>query len=235
MKSTTLDPNPRRIAVIAYIPDRDGISCQMSNNDWLTLSSAASLLGVHPSTLRLWADQGEVASARTAGGHRRFRRNDIESFVAARREARPENAHTGQVIAENALGRARMQMAEGRLRDQSWYLSLDDAKRAQFRDAGRRLLKSLVQYLGEEDDNALEEAAELGRLYNRLGLRSSLSLAERVRVFLLFNGSLYQSMIDHYRSAGQRGAGQWATLHGRIQDFSNAVLLALVSDAEEHR
>ena len=97
------------------------------------------------------------------------------------------------------------------------------------------MLQSLVQYLGEEDDNALEEAAELGRLYNRLGLRSSLSLAERVRVFLLFNGSLYQSMIDHYRSAGQRGAGQWATLHGRIQDFSNAVLLALVTDAEEHR
>ena len=232
MKSTTLNLNPRRIAVIAYTPDRDGSSCHMSTNDWLTLSAAATLLGVHPSTLRLWADQGEVASARTAGGHRRFRRADIDSFVTARRDARPENTHTGQVIAENALGRARMQMAEGRLRDEPWYLSLDDAKRAQFRDAGRRLLKSLVQYLGEESDHALEDAAELGRLYNHLGLRSHLSLAERVRVFLMFNGSLYQSMIDHYRSTGQRGAGQWATLHARVQDFSNTVLLALVSDAE---
>lgn len=232
MKSTTLNPTPRRIAVISNTPDRDEPSSLMSNKDWLTLSAAAALLGVHPSTLRLWADQGEVASARTAGGHRRFRRTDVEAFVAARREARPESAHTGQVIAENALGHARMQMAEGRLRDQPWYLGLDDARRAQFRDAGRRLLKSLVQYLGEEEDNALEEAAELGRLYNRLGLRSHLSLAERVRVFLMFNGSLYQSMIDHYRSVGQRGAGQWATLHARIQDFSNAVLLALVTDAE---
>ncbi len=205
----------------------------MPGQDWLTLSAAASLLGVHTSTLRLWADQGEVASTRTAGGHRRFRRSDIEAFVAARREARPVDAHSGQVIAENALGRARMQMAEGRLRDQSWYLALDDARRAQFRDAGRQLLTTLVRYLGEEDDGALEDAAELGRVYNRLGLRSSLSLAERVRVFLLFNTSLYQSMIDHYRSSGQRGAGQWAALHARMQDFTNAVLLALVSDAEE--
>ncbi len=128
-----------------------------------------------------------------------------------------------------------MQMAEGRLRDQPWYQSLDEARRAQFRDAGRRLLKSLVQYLSEEDDEALEEAAELGRLYNRLGVRSHLALAERVRVFLMFNGSLYQSMIDYYRSMGQRGAGQWAALHARMQDYSNAVLLALVSDSEENR
>ena len=87
-----------------------------------------------------------------------------------------------------------------------------------------------VDRLGPDADSV--DAAELGRLYNHLGLRSHLSLAERVRVFLMFNGSLYQSMIDHYRSTGQRGAGQWATLHARVQDFSNTVLLALVSDAE---
>ncbi len=204
----------------------------MAKGEWLTLSAAAALLGVHASTLRLWADHGEVASTRTAGGHRRFRHDDIEAFAAARREVRPTGVSTSQTIAENALGRARMQMAEGRLRGESWYQALDDPKRALFRDAGRQLLGVLVRYLSDEDPDALTEAAELGRVYNRLGLEARLGVADRVRVFLLFNGFLYQSVIDQYRSAGQRGAAQWAALHARTQAFTNAVLLALVSDAE---
>ncbi|HRE29869.1 MAG TPA: helix-turn-helix domain-containing protein [Anaerolineales bacterium] len=205
----------------------------MTDDGWLTLSAAAALLGVHASTLRLWADQGEIASTRTAGGHRRFRRSEIDAFAAARRDVRPAGANSGQIVAEAALGRARMQMAEGRLRDEPWYKDLDEARRALFRDAGRQLLVVLVRFLSEEDPEALTQAAELGRVYNRLGLEARLSLADRVRVFLFFNAFLYQSVIDQYRSAGQRGAGQWAALHGRTLEFTNAVLLALVADAEQ--
>ncbi len=207
----------------------------MSDDSWLTLSAAAALLGVHASTLRLWADQGDIASTRTAGGHRRFRRADVEAFAAVRREARTIGASTGQIIAENALGRARMQMAEGRLRNETWYLELDDARRARFRDAGRRLLGVLVRHLSGEDPAALHEGAELGRVYNRLGREANLPLHERVRVFLMFSGFLYQSVIDQYRSTGQRGASQWATLHARTQGLTNAALLALIADAEAER
>lgn len=199
------------------------------------MSAAAALLGVHASTLRLWADQGEITSTRTAGGHRRFRRADIEAFAAARRDARPQTASTGQIVAENALGRARMQMAEGRLRDEAWYQALDDARRARFRDAGREMLVVLVRHLGEEGSAALADAAELGRAYNRLGREARLPLADRVRVFLLFNGFLYQSVIDQYRSSGQRAASQWAQLHARTQELTNAALIALVADAEGER
>ena len=49
--------------------------------DWLTLGQAARFLGVAQSTIRKWSDQGRVPAFYTPGGHRRFRRSDLESFV----------------------------------------------------------------------------------------------------------------------------------------------------------
>jgi excisionase family DNA binding protein len=49
--------------------------------DWLTLGQAATFLGVAQSTIRKWSDQGRVPAFYTPGGHRRFRRFDLEVFV----------------------------------------------------------------------------------------------------------------------------------------------------------
>lgn len=43
----------------------------------LSTSEAASLLGVHPSTVKRWSDQGALGSSRTRGGHRRFALRDV--------------------------------------------------------------------------------------------------------------------------------------------------------------
>jgi excisionase family DNA binding protein len=47
----------------------------------LRVGEAAALLGVDPDTLRDWATQGRVAFIRTPGGHRRFRRSDLDLFI----------------------------------------------------------------------------------------------------------------------------------------------------------
>jgi excisionase family DNA binding protein len=49
--------------------------------DWLTLGQAARFLGVAQSTIRKWSDQGRVPAFYTPGGHRRYRRRDLESFL----------------------------------------------------------------------------------------------------------------------------------------------------------
>ncbi len=49
--------------------------------DWLTLGQAAKFLGVAQSTIRKWSDQGRVPAFYTPGGHRRFRRRDLETFL----------------------------------------------------------------------------------------------------------------------------------------------------------
>ncbi len=52
-----------------------------ADSEWLTLGQAARFLGVAQSTIRKWTDQGRVAAFYTPGGHRRFRRRDLEAFV----------------------------------------------------------------------------------------------------------------------------------------------------------
>lgn len=50
-------------------------------SEWLTLGQAAKFLGVAQSTIRKWSDQGRVPAFYTPGGHRRYRRGDLESFL----------------------------------------------------------------------------------------------------------------------------------------------------------
>jgi excisionase family DNA binding protein len=52
-----------------------------SDPEWLTLGQAAKFLGVAQSTIRKWSDQGRVPAFYTPGGHRRYRRNDLDSFL----------------------------------------------------------------------------------------------------------------------------------------------------------
>jgi twitching motility two-component system response regulator PilH len=50
--------------------------------EWLTLGQAATYLGVAQSTVRKWSDGGRLPAFYTPGGHRRFRRADLDSFLA---------------------------------------------------------------------------------------------------------------------------------------------------------
>ena len=49
--------------------------------EWLTLGQAAKYLGVAQSTIRKWSDLGRVPAFYTPGGHRRFRRRDLDMFL----------------------------------------------------------------------------------------------------------------------------------------------------------
>src|SRR2546429_533358 len=69
-----------------------------TGDEWLSLREAADLLGMHPATVRLWADRNELPSRRTNGGHRRFRRADIEARL------REEELHAEAVQLGNAYG-----------------------------------------------------------------------------------------------------------------------------------
>jgi excisionase family DNA binding protein len=49
--------------------------------EWMTLGQAAKYLGVAQSTIRKWSDIGRVPAFYTPGGHRRFRRGDLDAFL----------------------------------------------------------------------------------------------------------------------------------------------------------
>src|SRR5919201_2034838 len=64
--------------------------------DWLTLGQAAKYLGVAQSTIRKWSDQGRVPAFYTPGGHLRYRRADLETFLE--RSGPGGNARTGPLV-----------------------------------------------------------------------------------------------------------------------------------------
>jgi excisionase family DNA binding protein len=51
------------------------------DTEWLTLGQAAKYLGVAQSTIRKWSDLGRVPAFYTPGGHRRYRRADLDAFL----------------------------------------------------------------------------------------------------------------------------------------------------------
>lgn len=57
-----------------------GVVDNKQANKALTTQEAASLLGVGPSSIKRWADDGRLPSMKTPGGHRRFRQADIEAL-----------------------------------------------------------------------------------------------------------------------------------------------------------
>jgi excisionase family DNA binding protein len=60
---------------------RDQTSARGGEGEWLTLGQAARFLGVAQSTIRKWSDQGRVPAFYTPGGHRRYRRGDLQRFL----------------------------------------------------------------------------------------------------------------------------------------------------------
>src|SRR5512138_914565 len=107
-----------------------------SADDWLTLQQAATLLGVHPGTVRNWSDKGVLPVYRTRGGHRRFKRAEVELWAST---SRGDDKIDPASIIQAALRSIRLRISEGKLADEPWYRKLDDDSRKQYRESAQSL------------------------------------------------------------------------------------------------
>jgi len=194
--------------------------------EWLSLSEIAKELGVHPSTVRNWADQGTIPVHRTPGGHRRFRRDEIELWRLAHQASTPDEA---QWVVKTALQRTRFHIGEGRLEKESWYQKLDQDAREQYRRSGRSLMQSLSAYLTTDDDDGAEaETRALGYEYAVRARRYDLSIMDAAQAFLFFRTSLLDAMYGVYESASVKSPFVWSNLFRRITAFTDRVMMTLL-------
>ena len=200
-----------------------------SNNEWLSLSEAAHVLGIHPSTVRTWADQGFLPVHRTQGGHRRFRRSEVELCMDTQ-TAKEEN-DVDQVI-QHALKKTRLQISEGHLEAEEWYRKLDAEARDQYRRSGRVLLQGLMTYNGSDEISGRAEARAIGYEYASIGRRCNLGMADSIHAFLFFRNSMLNAMLDVYESASVRSSHAWGDMLHRILFYTDLVLITLI-DTEE--
>jgi excisionase family DNA binding protein len=197
------------------------------DSEWISLRHAAEILGVHPATVRNWADRGELASRRTPGGHRRFRRADLLNYAETQGELQPLEV---QVIIQNALGQARLQAAGGALAEQTWYTTMREETRGRLRTMGMHTLEAIRHYLAVgAPDSELAVAIAHGKDYAALLSADGLTLPQAARGFLYFTDFVVNAVLTWSEIVPQRNnASEWGGLLRQVNTFINAMLLSII-------
>jgi len=152
---------------------------------WLTVTQAATLLGVDEGTLRHWADEGKVPTFRTPGSHRRFRESDIRGLIA---QTEPERGELADLL-RRQTARLISGLPARRLSSSEWFSSVDEGFRAGARERGQRLLDLLAQAAGGraiDRRSALPKIHALARDYGTALRRSDLTLQQATEAFCFF-------------------------------------------------
>ncbi len=97
-------------------------------SEWISTKETTRMLGVAPTTLRRWADEGKLVCRRTAGGHRRFLRSSIEALQQpgfAISTGAPELREWVAFLQSNDVHRVRQRLNRLYARSESWFAVAD--------------------------------------------------------------------------------------------------------------
>ncbi len=193
--------------------------------DWVSVNEAAAVLGVHPGTVRVWSDKGMLPVYRTKGGHRRYKRSEVELWADTSRGGEAVDAAS---VVQAATRNIRLQISDGRLEAESWYQKLDDEARGQYREGARTLFSGLAAYLTSGGEAGVSEAHSIGYEYASRARRFGLSQVDATHAFLFFRGVLMQSVIQVYQQANVPSGRAWGDILSGVNGFTDLVLLNLL-------
>ena len=197
-----------------------------SDSDWLSLHEAAELLGVHPSTVRIWSDKGLLPVYRTKGGHRRYKRSEVALWA---KTSRGQHEVEPVSVIQDAVRNIRFQISEGHLASESWYQKLNEEARASYRQSARTLVQGLINYLSTDDDeDATSEAHSIGYEYASRARRFGLTSVEAARALLFFRDALLESVIQAYEQANVPSGQAWGEILRKVNAFTDLILLHLL-------
>lgn len=154
---------------------------------WVNLARACAILGVNESTVRRWADSGEIRCFRTPGGHRRFAEGDLYAMTESGGR-RPESD-----LETAAVSRIRRQLHSGNQGGPAgWYASIEEEERDVLRPLGRRLVELVGDYISRRGRRAQveHEVDEIGRRYGQILHERGMPLNRAVQAFTFFRRSL---------------------------------------------
>ncbi len=189
-------------------------------NDLISLKEAALILGVHPNTVRVWTNKGILPAFRTPGGHRRYRRSDVELWAEHARRGGLEP----EAMMQSVVRRVRMRIAEGQLESQGWYRKLDAEARLHYRQSAHALFQGLLGFLSTHGGNASSEAHAIGFEYASRARRYGLSYVEAAQAFLFFRNTLIESVAMAYRQANV----PFDDMLHRMHAFTDDILISLL-------
>lgn len=209
-------------------------SVENSKFKWLSLSETADFLGIHPSTLRRWSDEGYIKCSRTPGGHRRYSEKDIQAFISDQQQPQKTD-ETSDSLVKGLLAQTHQEIMTQKMEAQSWYAAFSEHDRDVHRDSGRMLLGLILQYVlrtsGREPIR--EQAAKIGKEYGYDAEQRGLSLVEMVRAFFFFRETLLRSMRPGLTTRGKYDTED-VHIHRSLREILDHVLFAALEGYETH-
>lgn len=190
----------------------------------MNLGRACEILGVNESTVRRWADSGEIRCFRTPGGHRRFAEGDLYAMTE-RGAQRPEHE-----LETAAVSRIRRQLQAGGSHAAGWYSTIEEPERDELRPLGRRLVELVDDYLSRRGRRAQveQEVDEIGRRYGQILHDRGTPLMRAVEAFTFFRRSLDETA-KQLAERTQMSAEEAARARAEIAGLADRVLLGVTS------
>ena len=148
----------------------------MERDIWLDLSEAAEYLGVHFTTLRRWADAGQVPYLRTPGKRRRFSLKALQNFLQQMQHSSSSLQTALIPLQERAIDHTRENLRTAAEKD-NWLSRMDASQRARMKGTGHLLMALLLQYNSRADGGEafLEEGRRIMREYSQICAGNGLS------------------------------------------------------------
>jgi len=198
---------------------------------WLTLKDASDFLGVHFTTLRSWADNGEIQVFRTPGGHRRFSVADLRRFLVERvgRLSTTDN----DTMVNAVIQHVQQEMARLPREEVRWHYALDDQASTRRRQRGQQLFALALSFVLKSAlrPRLLEEGRKLGLEYGQEARASNISLADAGRAVRFFRNQLIQAV--RAEGAPDLLDADDLRIQQQIDLFLDEVLYAVLSGYDE--
>jgi excisionase family DNA binding protein len=153
------------------------------NDDLLTISEAAEILGVSEPALRTWTDEGQIKAFVTPGGHRRYLRSDLKKFIGLNQKRLDTKSLTEKLEGTASVHR---EIGAALAGSSNWRGQMDEATQHKFTALGRQLLTLLTQCLTKPSrpEETISGAKEIGRRYGELTRNLKMPLTASVKAFI---------------------------------------------------
>jgi len=205
----------------------------LSQRSLISISEASHIIGVNEATLRQWTDEGNIKAFVTPGGHRRYDKAELRSFISMQRRVHGVKDLVTRIEDTPLLHR---ELAQSHFSHSDWYTKLDAESQQHLAQSGRDLLQLVIRYITEpaKQKETEELARSIGGHFGEQVAKLGLSLTEAIETFMLHRNPVINAATDllKKRETLNERAVEAIPLVTHILDNT---LIALVESYQQHR
>ena len=199
----------------------------------ITISDAASLLGVSEAALRRWTDEGKLKAFITPGGHRRYLPSELKKFASVQTKTLGIKDLVGEL--EETISEHR-EIAKNYLQKIPWFGDLSPKSQEQLADIGRSLLRLIIKYISEPPrrKETLEQVRQVGASLGDMSARLQIPLTDSIEAFLLHRDPIINA-VTYLMKKRESFGGRIAGVIPMIGQVMDEALIALVAAHQKAR